>query len=36
MDLEAVGLRARVDRRHTMYGSAVRLILDAANEHGLP
>jgi nucleotide-binding universal stress UspA family protein len=33
-DLEAGGLRARVDLRHTMYGSAARLILDAANEHG--
>ena len=28
------GLRARVDLRHTMYGSAARLILDAAKEHG--
>jgi nucleotide-binding universal stress UspA family protein len=27
-------LRARVDLRHTMYGSAARLILDAAKEHG--
>ena len=33
-DLEAGGLRARVDLRHTMYGSTARLILDAANEHG--
>jgi nucleotide-binding universal stress UspA family protein len=33
-DLEAAGLRARVDLRHTMYGSAARLILDAAKEHG--
>ena len=33
-DLEAGGLRARVDLRHTMYGSAARLILDAAKEHG--
>ena len=33
-DLEAAGLRARVDLRHTMYGSTARLILDAANEHG--
>ena len=24
----------RVDLRHIMYGSAARLILDAANEHG--
>ena len=33
-DLEAAGLRAGVDLRHTMYGSAARLILDAAKEHG--
>src|SRR4030095_8927749 len=32
--LEGAGLRARVALRHTMYGSAARLILDAANEHG--
>ena len=32
-ELEAAGLRASVDLRHTMYGSAARLILDAANEH---
>jgi nucleotide-binding universal stress UspA family protein len=33
-DLEAAGLRARVELRHTMDGSAARLILDAAIEHG--
>jgi nucleotide-binding universal stress UspA family protein len=33
-ELEAAGLRASVDLRHTMYGSAARLILDAAKEHG--
>ena len=33
-DLEAAGLGARVDLRHTMYGCAARLILDAAKEHG--
>jgi len=32
-DLKAAGLRAHVDLRHTMYGSAARLILDAAHEH---
>jgi nucleotide-binding universal stress UspA family protein len=33
-DLKAAGLRARVDLRHTMYGSAARIISDAAKEHG--
>jgi nucleotide-binding universal stress UspA family protein len=32
--LKAGRLQARVDLRHIMYGSAARLILDAANEHG--
>ena len=34
-DLEAAGLRARVDLRHTIYGFATRLILDAAKEHSV-